>query len=87
MPSFPVPIKPILVFGATGAIGREVVRALLGHGAPVRVLVRDSRKVAALPAHVERIVGDLTDPAAIARSMSGGRQALCPPSVWTHRPR
>jgi uncharacterized protein YbjT (DUF2867 family) len=37
---FTIPTKPILVVGATGAIGSEVVRALLEHGAPVRVFVR-----------------------------------------------
>ncbi len=71
-----IPTKPILVLGATGAIGREVVRALLDRGAPVRVLVRDPKKVAALPALVERLVGDLTDPSAFAQAMWGVHAAF-----------
>lgn len=68
--------KPILVAGATGAIGREVVRALLEHGAPVRVFVRSSEKVAALPAQVERVIGSLGDQRAVARAVRGVRAAF-----------
>lgn len=68
---FTDPTKPILVVGATGAIGREVVRALLEHGASVRVFVRSPEKVATLPAHVERVIGGLEDQRAVARAVRG----------------
>lgn len=67
---------PILVAGATGAIGREVVRALLERGAPVRVFVRSPGKVAALPESVERVSGTLEDPQAVARALRGVRAAF-----------
>jgi len=53
----------ILVIGATGNIGGEVVKQLLEVGAPVRVLARDPAKAAAkLGAGVEVVHGDLDAP-------------------------
>lgn len=68
---FTIPKRPILVVGATGVIGREVVRALLEHGASVRVFVRSPEKVATLPGHIERVSGTLGDAAALARAVRG----------------
>ncbi|WP_107654213.1 NmrA family NAD(P)-binding protein [Nocardia suismassiliense] len=51
----------ILVTGATGNIGGEVVTALSESGAPVRALVRDPA-TATLPAGVEAVTGDLNRP-------------------------
>lgn len=50
----------ILVTGATGRIGRQVVDQLITRGATVRALVRDPQK-ANLPAGVELAKGDLLD--------------------------
>lgn len=50
----------ILVTGATGTVGREVVRQLLKRGADVRALVRDPSK-ARLPEGVAIAKGDLLD--------------------------
>ena len=52
----------ILVTGATGHVGKELIPILLKTGQPIRVFVRDERKVAHLDACVERIVGDLDKP-------------------------
>jgi uncharacterized protein YbjT (DUF2867 family) len=52
----------ILITGATGNIGRELIPLLLESKEPVRILVRDPRKVAHLDACVERVVGDLDKP-------------------------
>lgn len=71
-----IPNKPLLVAGATGAVGREVVRALLEHGAPARVFVRSVEKVASLPPSVERVVGDLRDADAVARACQGVHAAF-----------
>lgn len=68
---FAVPNKPVLVAGATGAVGQEVVRALLEQGAPVRVFVRTPAKVTALPDSVERFVGDMSDREAVERAVRG----------------
>ncbi|MFC7380517.1 SDR family oxidoreductase [Brevundimonas sp. GCM10030266] len=50
----------ILVTGATGRIGRQVVQQLINRGADVRVLVRDPSK-ADFPAGVDIVQGDLLD--------------------------
>ena len=56
----------IVVTGATGQAGSEVVRALAARGERVRALVRDPgparRK---LGANVELAVGDLADPRSV----------------------
>jgi uncharacterized protein YbjT (DUF2867 family) len=52
----------ILITGATGNIGKELIPLLLEAGQTIRVLVRDERKVAHLGQHVERVVGDLDKP-------------------------
>jgi uncharacterized protein YbjT (DUF2867 family) len=52
----------ILITGATGNIGRELIPLLLETGQSIRVFVRDERKVAHLDTCVERVVGDLDKP-------------------------
>ncbi len=61
----------ILVIGATGNIGKELVPQLLGSGMPLRVFVRDPRKVAHLDPGVERLLGDLDRPETIDSAMKG----------------
>ncbi|MGI4803005.1 MAG: SDR family oxidoreductase [Janthinobacterium lividum] len=60
----------ILVTGATGNIGRNVVEQLIKRGADVRVLVRDPAK-AAFPAGVTVVQGDLLDVDALRSAFSG----------------
>jgi len=60
------------VTGATGFVGSHVARALLEHGADLRLLVRansDLRNIEGLMA--ERVVGDLRDSVSIEKAMSG----------------
>jgi uncharacterized protein YbjT (DUF2867 family) len=61
----------ILVTGATGNVGKELVGQLLEKGAPVRALGRDERKLAALGNRVERAVGDLDKPKTLDAAMQG----------------
>jgi uncharacterized protein YbjT (DUF2867 family) len=61
----------LLVTGATGNVGRELVRALDAKDAEIRILVRDPARAAALPARAERVVGDLDDPATLAPAFAG----------------
>ncbi|MFD3484516.1 NAD(P)H-binding protein [Streptomyces sp. NPDC058665] len=59
-----------LVTGATGTVGREIVRELLGRGLSVRALTRDPAK-ADFPDGVEVVRGDLADPASLAPALEG----------------
>jgi uncharacterized protein YbjT (DUF2867 family) len=62
----------ILVTGATGTVGSEVVRALRERAERTRALVRDPEKAARmLPSEVELARGDLDDPGALAEAMEG----------------
>ena len=61
-----------LVTGATGFLGNHVARLLAERGERVRVLVRPSselRRLEGLP--VERVTGDLREPASLARATEG----------------
>ncbi|MGJ7566290.1 SDR family oxidoreductase [Variovorax sp. GB1R11] len=60
----------ILITGASGNIGRQVVQQLVDRGAAVRALVRDPSK-ATFPENVEVMQGDLLDVAALRRAMAG----------------
>jgi uncharacterized protein YbjT (DUF2867 family) len=57
-------VKRILVTGATGTVGREVVTQLLGTGTHVRALTRNPDR-AGLPRDVAVMRGDLTSPETI----------------------
>ena len=59
-----------LVTGATGNVGREVVRALDAAGEPVRALVRNPTNEG-LPAGVETVVGDLNRPDTLTDALTG----------------
>jgi len=62
----------ILVTGATGNVGSEAVRLLRQRDMPVRALVRNPRKAAALAqAGAELALGDLEDPLTIDEAMAG----------------
>ncbi|WP_018316393.1 SDR family oxidoreductase [Bradyrhizobium sp. WSM2793] len=60
----------ILVTGATGAVGRQVVEQLVKRGADVRALVRDPAK-ASFPAGVTVAQGDLLDVDALRDALAG----------------
>ncbi|MEU9406691.1 NAD(P)H-binding protein [Streptomyces sp. NPDC048281] len=62
--------RMILVTGATGTIGRDVVRQLAGRGAKVRALTRDPAK-AAVPTGVEVVRGDYAEPASLEAALAG----------------
>ncbi|KQV55998.1 MULTISPECIES: SDR family oxidoreductase [unclassified Caulobacter] len=62
----------ILVTGATGRVGRQVVQQLVARDAAVRVLVRDPSK-ADFPAGVEVVQGDLLDIDSLRAAFTGVR--------------
>jgi uncharacterized protein YbjT (DUF2867 family) len=63
----------IVVTGATGNVGREVVGALARAGQPVRAVSRSAPRSGAWPDAVETATGDLDRPATLADALAGAR--------------
>lgn len=72
-------MDPVLVTGATGRVGREVVAQLLGAGVPVRALTRRPES-AGLPGAVDVVAGDLTVPGSLDAALRGAGAVFL---VWT----
>jgi uncharacterized protein YbjT (DUF2867 family) len=63
---------PILVVGATGHVGREVVAKLKQGGHKVRVMTRDAARAKELGLDADEVVvGDLRDPASLPAAVEG----------------
>src|SRR6266545_1109105 len=61
-----------LVTGATGKVGHAISSALLERGDQVRALVRDPKRAASiLPAGIEPLRGDVTDPESLPAAVEG----------------
>jgi len=74
--------SPTLVTGATGLVGNNVVRQLLGRGRGVRVLARDGadpRPLAGLDVEIFR--GDILRPETLSPACSGAGAGLPPSSA------
>jgi uncharacterized protein YbjT (DUF2867 family) len=69
----------VLIIGATGRVGRLLIKELLHSDVPVRALTRRPEH-AALPAGAEIVVGDLTMPASIDAALDGVDAVFL---VWT----
>jgi uncharacterized protein YbjT (DUF2867 family) len=61
----------LLLTGATGTIGRPLLRRLTATGAPVRCLVRDPRRLGAERVRVQIALGDLADPLSFRHALRG----------------
>ena len=73
-------VRPVLVTGATGRVGRVVVDLLIDAGVPVRALTHRSEAAATLPANVEVVTGDLTVPESLDVVLRGVSAVFL---VWT----
>ena len=73
----------ILITGATGTNGTEIVKLLSRSGVPCRALVRDPHKAATLTdwPGVETVQGDLTRPESLASALVGVDKALLCSSI------
>jgi uncharacterized protein YbjT (DUF2867 family) len=81
-PTTPQQAQPVLITGATGRVGRKVVDHLLEAGVPVRALSRRP-ETAELPAAVEVVAGDLTQPESLAAGLRGVSSVFL---LWTAPP-
>jgi uncharacterized protein YbjT (DUF2867 family) len=66
----------LLLTGATGLIGRALLRRLTAGGEPVRCLVRDPRRLGADRVRVQIALGDLADPPSFRNAMRGVRTVV-----------
>jgi uncharacterized protein YbjT (DUF2867 family) len=66
----------LLLTGATGVVGGELLPALLDEGRDVRVLVRDPRKLGEHRVNVQIALGDLRDPYSLRHAMRGVDQVV-----------
>ena len=64
-------INCILIIGATGTVGREVLKAAAKRNTRVRVLVRSKERLLDLPKNVDVVVGDLSDSGSIQSALEG----------------
>jgi uncharacterized protein YbjT (DUF2867 family) len=64
-------MKPVLVTGATGQIGREVMTQLRAAGRGVRALTRNPQSAGGLPDDVDVVGGDLAVPDTLDASLEG----------------
>src|SRR5579871_694710 len=61
----------IVVTGATGHVGANLVRALVGRGDRVRALVREDDSPSLRGLDVEQVRGDVRDPESLGRAFAG----------------
>jgi NADH dehydrogenase len=61
----------ILLTGATGNVGSQVLRRLTARGERVRCLVRDPRRLGSERVRVQIALGDLSDPASFRNALRG----------------
>jgi uncharacterized protein YbjT (DUF2867 family) len=66
----------ILLTGATGLVGRPLLRRLTAAGAPVRCLVRDPRGLGPERVRVQIALGDLADPPSFRNALRGVRTVV-----------
>jgi uncharacterized protein YbjT (DUF2867 family) len=72
----------ILVTGATGNIGTELVKQLLAKKCPVRVITRDEKKVSHLDPAVELVIGDRHDQSVISQALQGADKLFLLPVLF-----
>lgn len=67
----------LIIFGATGSIGRNVVEQALKQGHQVTAFVRDASKLEIKDRNLLIAVGDVLDPDSVERAVEGQDVVLC----------
>lgn len=68
--------RRVLVAGASGALGREVVRLLVARGDRVRAMTREAARTRALGPEVETVVADARDARSLRGALDGVEQVF-----------
>ena len=72
----------ILVTGATGNIGTELVKQLAATGKSLRVVTRTEAKVSHLDPRIERVIGDLHDLSVVRKALRGVERLFMLPVLF-----
>jgi putative NADH-flavin reductase len=67
----------VVVFGASGATGRELVAQALVQGQQVTSFARQTSRLSVRSGDVNVVQGDVMDPSAVARAVEGQNAVLC----------
>lgn len=67
----------VVIFGATGKTGRELVRVALDRGHEVTVLVRKPERLGSNATELRVLTGDIADRDAVASAVQGQDGVLC----------
>jgi putative NADH-flavin reductase len=67
----------VVIFGASGATGRELVAQALVQRHQVTAFVRNALRLGMRSSDVSLVLGDVTDPSAVARAIDGQNGVLC----------
>jgi uncharacterized protein YbjT (DUF2867 family) len=76
----------LVVFGATGETGRELVKQALGHGHSVRAFVRNPDRLKVIHHRLEVVTGDVQDAKSVAAAVAGQDAVLCALGVNERKP-
>jgi len=67
----------LLIFGASGGLGRHLVAQAIAEGHTVRAFLRDARRLTGPPPAVECVTGDVLDAASVLRASERQQAVLC----------
>ena len=67
----------LVIFGATGKTGLEIVKQALEGGHEVTAFVRDPARLAIENENLSIVTGDVFDPASVAQAIKGQDAAVC----------
>ena len=67
----------ILITGATGNIGTELLKRPVTKRTPIRVITRDEKKIAHLGPEVGGVIGDRHEPSVVQRAVQDVEKVLC----------
>jgi putative NADH-flavin reductase len=72
-----VQMMKLVIFGATGGTGLEIVKQALSRGHAVTAFVRDPAPLAAMGDGLTIVTGDIYDADSVARCLQGQAAAIC----------